>query len=78
MVVQCDIAAVTRSGLPYTLVATFVVNSPTLLGTGVPIISAALATCHPIIFSRTVTDGVTMGVSGVGGTVFGTCPITWL
>ena len=41
----------------------------TLLGAGVPVVSAGVATLQPTIFIRTVADGLTLGICGVGGTV---------
>ena len=56
--------------LVYTHVATFkLIVRVTLLGAGVPVVSAGVATLQPTIFIRTVADGLTLGIGGVGGTV---------
>ena len=56
--------------LVYTHVATFKLIVPvTLMGAGVPVVSAGVATLQPTIFIRTVADGLTLGICGVRGTV---------
>ena len=54
MPAQGDVAAVARPPLVYTDVATFVLIVLTLLGAGVPLVSAGVATLHPTLFSRTL------------------------
>ena len=77
MPAQGDVAAVARPPLVYTDVATFVLIVLTLLGAGVPLVSAGVATFSPV-FIRTVAGSVTLGVYGVGGTSLGTIVVTRL
>ena len=78
MLAQGDIAAAAGLVLAHTHVATFVLVRVTLLGAGVPLVSAGVATFNPTIFIRTVADDPSLGISGVGGTVLGTLAVTSL
>ena len=50
-----------------THVPTFVlIARVTLLGTGVPLVSAGVPTFHPTFFIRTVAGDLTLDVSGIG------------
>ena len=49
-----------------THVPTFVlIARVTLLGAGVPLVSAGVPTFHPTIFIRTVAGDLTLGIGGV-------------
>ena len=78
MLIQGDVAAAAGVALVCAEVATFVRVRGTLLGAGVPLVSAGVATLHPTIFSRTVADDLTLGIGGVRGTVLGTLVVTRL
>ena len=79
MPAQGDIAAAAGPVLVHTHVATFVlVRWVTLLGAGVPLVSAGVPTFPPTIFIRTVADDLTLSTSSVGGTVLWTLAITCL
>ena len=79
MLGQGCIAAATGPPLVNTHVATFVVSVwVTLLGAGVPFVSAGVATFHPTIFIRTVADDLVLSTGGVRGTVLGTFVVTCL
>ena len=65
MLGQGDIAAVAVTGPVHTHVATFVLVWVTLLGTGVPVVFACVATFPPTIFIRTVADDLTLTSGGV-------------
>ena len=76
---QGDIAAVAGVIIRYTHVPTFILSvRVTLLGAGVPLVSAGVTTFPPAIFIRTVAGSVTLGVDGVGGTSLGTIVVTRL
>ena len=79
MFAQGDIAAVAGLFPAHTHIATFVLSvRVTLLGAGVPLVSAGVLTLHPVIFIRTVADDLTLSVGGVGRTVLGTLAVTCL
>ena len=70
MLGQGDTAAAAGGCLVNTHIATIVLGvGVTLLGAGVPVVSAGVATLQPTIFIRTVADGLTLGICGVGWTV---------
>ena len=69
MVAQVDVAAVARPPAAYTHVATFKLVRVTLLGTGVPLVSAGVPTFHPTILVRTTTNNLILGICCVGGTL---------
>ena len=62
---QGDTAAAAVGGIEYTHVATFVITRATLLGAGVPLVSACVATLHPTIFIRTVAGDLIFNIGGV-------------
>ena len=76
MTTYSDIAAAAMFPvLEYAYIAAFVPKvRVTLLGAGVPLVSAGVPTFHPTIFIRTlnIADDLTLGSGGVGGTVIRT------
>ena len=60
-----DITAVAGVTLVKTQVTTFVLVRLTLLGAGVPLVSACDPTFHPTIFIRTVAADLSLGISCV-------------
>ena len=68
-----------RPPAAYTDIATFELSvRVTLVGAGVPLVSAGVPTFPPTIFIRTVADDLTLGSGSIGGTVLGTLVITCL
>ena len=79
MPAQSDIATVAGVVLVYTHVATFVLSvRVTLVGAGVPLVSAGVATLQPTIFMRTVADDHILSIGGVGRAVLWTLVVTCL
>ena len=76
---QGDVSTVAGFGLANTHIATFVLFvRVTLLAAGVPLVFACVPTFPPTILIRAVTDDLTLCTGRVGGTVFGTRPVTRL
>ena len=65
MLGQGDGAAVADIPILNTHVTTFVLVRVTLLGAGVPVVFACVATFPPTIFIRTVADDLTLTSGGV-------------
>ena len=72
-----DTAAGAGAPPPNTDVATFVLVRVTLSG-ALPLVSTLAITLLPAILFRTVTGGVTLGIGGAGGTVYGASSVTCL
>ena len=62
---QGNVAAAAGVVLVNTDVATFKLVRVTLLGTGVPLVSAGVATLQPTMFSRTVAGDLTLDTSDI-------------
>ena len=78
MLGQNDEAALAVIPIINTHVTTLVLVRVTLLGAGLPVVSAGVATFPPAIIIWTVANDLTLSIGGIGWTVLGTLVITRL